>query len=89
MYVDFHELLLSEEQSVEDGGDGTSPYGDLFCTILDLVQKELIEVDPVTGESALNDKIIRPLMEKNSGIPGRLIFAGDLFNWVVVLLWVV
>lgn len=78
-YLDFRELLLSEPDSRIRGGTGNSPYGDLIRTLIEVVRKQLLAVDPTTGVSAVNS-IVGPLAEAQSTVPGSLFFGGDLFN---------
>lgn len=59
---------------------GTSPYGNLFRTLLETVEREVLSIDAVTGDSAFNEIVVRPLTEQRSDDPGKLLFEGDLFD---------
>jgi len=78
--VDLRELLLSPSKSLEYGGEGKSPYGNLFSTLLDLVRDEVLAVDEVTGRPKINEMLLRPLTKDQSGSEGKLVFEGKLFD---------
>jgi len=78
--VDLRELLLSPSKSVEYGGEGSSPYGNLFSTLLELVRDEVLAVDEATGLSKINEMLLRPLTEDQSGSEGKFVFEGELFD---------
>lgn len=79
-FVDFRDLLLSEEASILLGGKGGSPYGNLFRTILEIINNNILKVDPKTGLSNMNTAILDRLTERQSNITGTLLFPGDLIN---------
>lgn len=65
-YVDFRDLFLSELDAIPYGGSGDAPYGNIFQLGLSVLQ-DLLQVDPNTGLSGINDLLIRPftLLESN------------------------
>ena len=79
-FVDFRDLFLTEPGAVALGGVGTSPYGNLFRTLLDFANDYVLKVDPATGLAAINDVLVGPLSRMQSGTTGSLMFLGDLFN---------
>jgi len=79
-YIDFRDLLLPESLSLEYGGTGQSPYGDLFRTVLAFVQGLILEVNPVTKLSAVNEQLIAPLTRASSNVTGSIIMAGAFID---------
>eukprot|EP00980_Cylindrotheca_fusiformis_P014860 scaffold4056_cov115-Cylindrotheca_fusiformis.AAC.4 len=79
-FVDFRDLLLPSEVALATGATGMSPYGDAFRHIFDYVQDLVTEVDPTTGQLAVNDAIISKLTETHSGSETSLLFPGELFS---------
>jgi hypothetical protein len=79
-FVDFRDLFLAEDASQGLGGSGTSPYGDLFRGVLDIVKDLVLKIDPITGFSAINDVLIGPFTRSQSTESGSILFPGDLFN---------
>ena len=77
-YIDFRDLFLPAATAASYGASGTSPYGDLFRTVLGFVEDLLFAVDPDTGLSVMNDALLAPLTESQSGTPGSVMFEGDL-----------
>ena len=81
-YLNFFDLLLPKKDAKMKGGDGTSPYGDLFSTIKNELQKAINEpaTNPLSAVRFINDMIIDPLTKFQSKNPGDLIFPGILWN---------
>lgn len=79
-FVDLRDLLLSAAQSIQWGGSGTSPYGDLFRTVVGFVKGSVLNVDPKTGLSSVNDILVAPLTRGQSNETGSLVFPGELFS---------
>ena len=78
-FVDFRDLLLQEEESVQLGGRGDSRYGDLLSFVWGLIEEEFLVVD-ANGNSPINSDIISALTESSSTSAGELFFPGDIFN---------
>jgi hypothetical protein len=81
-FVDFRDLFLAEDVSQALGGSGTSPYGDLFRGVLDIVKDLVLKIDPITAFSAINDIFVGPFTRSQSTETGSIVFPGDLFNQV-------
>ena len=79
-FMNFGDLLLSEQDSLKVNGLGTSPYGDVARSLMDLIEKTILKIDPIDGTSAINDVLIRDLTEAQSNVPGSFILAGDVFG---------
>ena len=79
-FVDFRDLLLPPIQSVALGGTGDMPYGDLFVEIKKILDEQVLNEDPITGVSGVNDLLIGPITESQSQTAGTLLLAGDLLN---------
>ena len=86
-YLNFFDLLLPKKEAKMKGGDGTSPYGDLFSTIKSELQKTIMEppTNPLSAVRFINDMIIGPLTKFQSKVPGELIFPGTLWNITTVV----
>jgi hypothetical protein len=76
----FGDLLLSGPDSRARGGSGNSRYGNLIRTLIEVARKQFLQVDPMTGVSAVNSMLVSPLTEAQSTVAGSLFFTGDLFN---------
>jgi hypothetical protein len=57
-YVDFRDLFLSQLSSRAFGGSGTSPYGDLFRTLFQMLYEKVLNTYSTNGE-AINDLIAK------------------------------
>jgi hypothetical protein len=57
-YVDFRDLFLPALSSRAFGGSGTSPYGDLFRTLFQVLYEKVLNTDSTNGE-AINDLIAK------------------------------
>ena len=79
-FVDFRDLLLPKTTSLEFGGSGTLPYGDVVRLLWDFVGDNILAIDSSTGISLVNEKIIGPLTEEVSGVPGRFEFERGLLD---------
>lgn len=78
-FVDLRDLLRTVTVAEELGGSGLSQYGDLFRTLLGIVQN-LVKTDGTTGLSVLNAAVVEPLTQAISNKPGMLSQTHDLFN---------
>ena len=79
-YVDFRDLLLPAAAARQLGGSGTSPYGDLFGTVVNFMKKSIFKTNNVTGLSALNDILVGPLTNAASNKTGSLIYPGEILS---------
>ena len=79
-FVDFRDLFLTEAKAILLGGAGDSRYGNLFRRLLEIVNNEILSVDPSTGLSSVNEIVVKQLTKAQSGVPGQLLFPGDIFN---------
>lgn len=79
-YIDFRDLLLNPTESLNAGGSGTSPYGDMGSKLMEIVDSELLGLDSETGTVLLNRRVIAPFTEAQSNTTGTLIVPGDLFS---------
>ena len=79
-HIDFRDLFLSESMAKQLGGSGLSPYGNLFRTILSFVQDLVLQIDPATGLSSINEKLIVPLTESISSTPGSMIMSDTIVD---------
>ncbi len=70
-FINFGDLLLSEEESMVVGGTGTTPYGHIIRDIMNLVKEEFLKFES-DGRSILNEMVISKLTEKQSGTPGTI-----------------
>lgn len=66
-YVDFRDLRLS-----------SGVYGSLPSMLLNLLDTELLQLDPVSKEPKINAALIAPMTTKQSGKEGTLVFDGNL-----------
>ena len=79
-FMNFGDLLLSEEMSLGVNGLGTSPYGEVMRMLMDLINETILKINPNDGTSAINEQLIRSLTKAQSNIPGTLILYGDVFG---------
>lgn len=79
-YIDFRDLLLPEQESLQYGGTGQSPYGDLFRTVLGFVDDLILRVDPETKLSKVNEILIAPLTKAFSNQTGSIVIPGALVD---------
>jgi len=68
-YVDFRKFFDNDEKS----------HGDLPPLLKNLVNAELLELDE-NGKPKINDVLIKPFTEAQSGVAGNLEFTSDLFG---------
>lgn len=76
--VDFRDLLLSERMSLLYGGTGTSPYGDLFRTIYELLNEKVLQTG-ASNKPLIND-VLRDFTKEMSNVTGSLWYPGDSFE---------
>jgi len=79
-YIDLRDLLLKSTKSVQLGGSGLSPYGNLFPTILSFIKDAILKIDSTTGLSAINELLIAPWTLAQSNETGDLVYPGELFT---------
>ena len=93
-FLDLRDLLLPATKSLLLGGSGSSPYGKLLPSIMDLVQDRLfgntVSIATTRSESSssgipevvslANDKIVVPLTKWQSNQAGTLSFNGTLLE---------
>jgi hypothetical protein len=77
-FINFGDLLLSEEDAVEVGGSGLSPYGHIFRDVMSFAQAEFLRTNQDDGMSYLNELFISKLTEQQSGIMGSLQFPNEV-----------
>lgn len=75
--LDFRDLFLEREEAIALGGSGTNPYGSLGTLAFDLLQDGLEGVGS-DGRSQINELIVRPTTERQSGVAGMLRFPETL-----------
>jgi len=56
-FIDFRDLFLSQVESIENGGSGSAPYGNIGVLVRDTVDEFLNDVDNVTGIPKINNFI--------------------------------
>lgn len=76
--VDFRDLFMSKEDALEAGSSGQGPYGDVAAFVKTFINKELLEIDPNSGEPPINNVIIRPLTKDQSGVEGVFLVNGTI-----------
>lgn len=78
-FVNFYDLLLSEKEAAMSGGQGTSPYGDVFRHAMNIINDQILAVDG-DGLSRINNVVFGPMTEAQSNVPGSLLYPGDIFG---------
>jgi hypothetical protein len=76
--VDFRDLLLSVPSSRSLGGSGRSPYGDLFRTLYDMLNTNVLRTG-ASNRPLLND-LFRTFTERQSNVTGALSFPGKVLD---------
>ena len=61
-------------------GEEYNTYGDLPPMLKNLFDSELLVVDETTGMPRINEVLVAPFTEMQSGVEGTLAFFGDLFG---------
>ena len=79
-FIDLRDLLLPTAKSIQLGGSGTSPYGNLFRTVVGFIKEAIFKVDDTTGFSRINELVVAPLTRSQSNETGNLFFPGELFS---------
>lgn len=69
-FIDFEALFDNEANT----------YGDLPPILKKLLDSELVALNNQTGQPKINEVLIAPFTERQSGEKGTLIFPGDLFS---------
>jgi len=80
-FINFHDLLLPASEASEKGGRGNSPYGDIFRYLMRIIEEHVLATDS-NGLSKINDIVFGPVTESQSGVPGSLLYPGDVFGGV-------
>ncbi len=60
--------------------EGSNMYGNLPPLLKNLLDSELIALNNRTGQPKINEILIAPFTERQSGKEGSLLFSGDLFS---------
>mmetsp|Transcript_26664 Transcript_26664/g.73335 ORF Transcript_26664/g.73335 Transcript_26664/m.73335 type:complete len:2366 (+) Transcript_26664:359-7456(+) len=81
--IDFRELFLPAEESEKLGGSAASRYGDLFQTMYDILEKEVMQVRS-SSRPVLNDWL-KTLTMKQSNVTGTIKVADSAFNTEAVI----
>lgn len=76
--IDFRDLFLDPDESVVLGGDGDQPYGSLGPLAYSLLQDRLTSPGD-DGLPLVNDLVVRPFTERQSGEEGSLLFPETIF----------
>eukprot|EP00536_Pseudo-nitzschia_multiseries_P010192 jgi/Psemu1/325951/estExt_fgenesh1_pg.C_3040009 len=76
--LDFRELLLPAKESEKLGGSAASRYGDLFQTIYDVLDKEVMQIG-ASSRPVLNDWL-KTLTLKQSNTTGTIKIAGNAID---------
>jgi len=71
-FVDFREFFGSQLTTTSN-----NEYGKLPSMLVDMINKELLENNSTTGMPKINEVLIDPLTEGQSGLQGTLRFGGD------------
>ena len=79
-HIDFRDLFLSESMAKQLGGSGLSPYGNLFRSVLSFLQDLVLRIDPATGLSSINEKLIGPLTESIYSAPGTMFMSDKIVD---------
>lgn len=79
-FIDLRDLFLPASESKALGGEGRSPYGDLFQTVVGFIQDVVFRIDETTGLSSLNEIFIDPWTRGQSNISGILSYPGELLQ---------
>lgn len=77
--LDFRDLFLAPNESVALGGSGSRPYGDIGALAYDLIQDRFVGAG-ADGLPGINEMVIRPMTEEQSGTPGLLRFPDTIFS---------
>ena len=70
-YVDFRKFFDTQDKT----------YGDLVPLLKELMNAELLSIDPNTGRPKINEVLIKPYTKFQSGIEGNLEFSTDVFGF--------
>ena len=70
--IDFRDLLLKATEALLVGGTGNMPYGDVMEMAYGALMDYITDIDTSTGALQINDGIIAPFTEDQSGITGTL-----------------
>ena len=78
-FIDFRDLLLPPAEAAALGGSGTQPYGDLAAIAKGFLDN-LLDSEDGTGFARINELVIDGWTEDNSGMPGTLVYDGNLIR---------
>ena len=73
-YIDFSQMFRPANST------GYSPYGDIIPIALDLLESQLLSTNPETQMPKINDVLIAPFTEDQSGVAGTLLLPGKIFE---------
>ena len=73
-YIDFQQALRPSNAT------GFSPYGDIIPLVRDILEAELFSNDPETQMPKINDALIAPITEDQSGVAGTILLPGKIFS---------
>ena len=73
-YVDFQQALRPSNAT------GFSPYGDIIPLVRDTLEAALFSDDPETEMPKINEALIAPITEDQSGVPGTILLPGQIFS---------
>lgn len=73
-YIDFRQMFQPANSTAY------SPYGDIIPIARELLDSELLAVNPETQMPKINDVLIAPFTEDQSGVAGTLLLPGKIFE---------
>ena len=82
-FIDFRDLFASPSNARISGDEvvkNSFQYGDLAPKIKEVIETELLRIDPGTNMPMINEMLIAPLTNAQSNRTGTLLVPGDLFN---------
>lgn len=74
-YIDFRQMFQPSNSTAY------SPYGDIIPIARELLEEELLSVNPETQMPKINDVLIAPFTEDQSGVEGTLLLPGKIFGF--------
>jgi len=76
--IDFRELFLSDLESQKLGGRGSTPYGDLFQMLYNVLDSEVMQIG-ASDRTVLNDWL-KTMTEKQSNTTGMIKVVGEALD---------
>jgi hypothetical protein len=77
-FVDYRDLFLPERLSGAFGGSGTSPYGDLFRTLFQILYEKVLNTDSTNGEAVNN--LIAKWTKDQTNVAGALLVVEEALD---------